>query len=379
MSIAGKYVIAGVGNTKYGKLPGRSSESLTVEAIRNAIQDAGINKREVDAVLTKAPTSNFELLYSTRISEHLGIVPKVTATIDNAGASTASAVAYAAMCIEQGQCSVAVVSYGDNPLTGSRDFYARPAGETEAYGMFGAVSGYAMITQRYLHKFGKTSVDLAPIPIGDRKWAGMNPNALFQKPITLEEHQASRYVCEPLHLLDCCPVTDGAAAVVVMSAERAKDLPKKPVYLNGFGQGHSAWELVTREHYTTSGALQAGKTAFGMAGISPKDVDFLQLYGPFSVVPIITLEDYGFCKKGEGCDFVADNKTHPGGALPMNTSGGLLSETGMPGMQLIAEAVRQLRGECGERQVPRHELCVVSNQGGHMTTHATMVLANQPA
>ncbi|MBI3993173.1 MAG: thiolase family protein [Candidatus Lambdaproteobacteria bacterium] len=378
MSIAGKYIIAGVGNTKYGKLPGRSSESLTVEAIRNAIQDAGIDKSQVDAVLTKAPTSNFELLYSTRISEHLGIVPKVTATIDNAGASTASALVYGAMCIEEGLCSVAVVSYGDNPLTGSRDVYAKPAGDTDAYGMFGAVSGYAMITQRYLHKFNKTSVNLAPIPIGDRKWASMNPNALFQKPITLDDHQSSRFVAEPLHLLDCCPVTDGAAAAVIMSAERAKDLPKAPVYLNGFGQGHTAWELVTREHYTTSGALQSGKVAFQMAGITPRNVDFLELYGPFSVVPIITLEDYGFCKKGEGCDFVADNKTHPGGALPMNTSGGLLSETGMPGMQLIVEAVRQLRGECGQRQVPKHDVTVVSNQGGHMTTHSTLVLGTHP-
>ena len=183
---------------------------------------------------------------------------------------------------------------------------------------------------------------------------------------------------EPFRLLDCCSITDGAAAVVVVSAARARDLAKKPVYIAGFGQGHCAAELTSRQSLTTSGALQSGKVAFAMAGIKPREIDFLQLYAPFSIVPPITLEDYGFCAKGEGLDFLANGKTGPQGSLPMNTSGGLLSETGMPGMQLIAEAVRQLRGECGDRQVKGAEAGVVSNQGGYMTTHATLVLTNNP-
>lgn len=379
MGAAGKYCVAGVGQTAYGKLPGRSAESLTVEAIRNALADAGIGKDEIDCVLTKAPTSEFQMLFSTRIADCIGVVPKVTATIDNAGASTATAVAYAAMCIEAGQCSAAVVSYGDNPVTGSRKVYSEFGGaHSIPYGLLGAAGHYALIAQRYLHECGKSPDDLAAVPLGDRAWAQMNPNAYFRKPLTLAECLGARWVVEPLRLFDCCPITDGAAAVVVVPAARARDLAKKPVYLSGFGQGHCAAELTSRTTLTASGALQSGRTAFAMAGITPRDVDFLQLYDPFSIVPPITLEEYGFCARGEGLDFLAHGRTAPQGALPMNTSGGLLSETGMPGMQLIVEAVRQLRGECGDRQVHEAAVGVISNQGGYMTTHATLVLSNHP-
>jgi len=379
MPVGNKYCIVGVGNTPYGKLPGRSAESLTVEAIRNAIQDSGIDKNEIDAVLTKAPTSDFQLLFSVRICQQLGIVmPSVTATLDNAGASTASLIQYAAMAIEEGLCNVAVVSYGDNPMTGSRAQYARASeSENGAFGFFGAPPGYAMIARRYMAEFGLTDAQLGYVPVSDRAWATMNPNAVFRTPITHEDRANSRYVVEPFHLLDCCPITDGAAAAIVCSVERARDLKQKPVYLRGFGQSHPAWALPQRDQWTTSGAKKSGETAFRMAGLGPADIDLLELYDPFSIVPIITLEDYGFCKKGEGGAFVADGKTLPGGSLPMNTSGGLLSETGMPGMQLIVEAVRQLRGECGDRQVPRARTALLSNQGGHMTTHATLIVSNE--
>jgi acetyl-CoA acetyltransferase len=304
-------------------------------------------------------------------------VPKVTATLDQAGASLISNIAYACMCMEEGMCSMAVVSYGDNPRTGDRKYYARTSSDLAPYGVFGAAFGYAFVAQRYLHKYGKQSIDLAPIPLGNRKWAQMNPNATYRQPMTLEDHQNCRFVIEPLRLFDCTSVTDGAAAVIVTSAERARDLAKKPVYINGYGQGHVAWDIVTREDYTTTGALRSGEIAFRMAGVEPEDMDFLEIYDCFSITPVLTLEDYGYCKKGEGLDFVADNKTHPGGSLPMSTSGGLLSETGMPGMQHIVEGVRQLRGECGERQVPKHEICAVSNQGGHFHTHSTFVLATE--
>lgn len=378
MAIRDKYCVVGVGNTRYGKLAGRSAESLTVEAIRNAIEDCGIEKNEIDAVLTKAPTSNFQMLFSARISQDLGIVPAVTATLDAAGASTAALIQYAAMCIEEGLCHAAVVSYGDNPITGSRASYGRAREDDDAvYGMFGAPPGYAMVARRYMAEFGITDHQLGCIPISDRSWATMNPNAVFRTPITHEDRANSRYVAEPYHLLDCCPITDGAAAAVVVSAERAKDLKQQPIYIRGFGQGHTAWGLPVREQWTTSGAKVSGETAFRMAGMGPQEMDVLELYDPFSIVPIITLEDYGFCKKGEGGAFVEDGKTRPGGALPMNTSGGLLSETGMPGMQLIVEAVRQLRGECGPRQVPNARTALLSNQGGVMTTHATLILRNE--
>ncbi|MHB8574945.1 MAG: thiolase family protein [Dehalococcoidia bacterium] len=378
MSIRDKYCIVGVGNTRYGKLPGRSAESLTIEAIRNAIEDCGIEKREIDAVLTKAPTSNFQMLFSARIAQDLGIVmPAVTATLDAAGASTAALIQYAAMCIEEGLCNVAVVSYGDNPNTGSRASYARPRDDDDAiYGIFGAPPNYAMIARRYMAEFGLTDRQLGTAPISDRAWAAMNPNAVYRTPITHEDRENSRYIAEPFHLLDCCSITDGAAAAIVVSAERAKDLKQPPVYLRGFGQSHPGWGMPHREQWTTSGAKRSGETAYRIAGLGPRDMDVLELYDPFAIVPIISLEDYGFCQKGEGGAFIADGKTGPGGSLPLNTSGGLLSETGMPGMQLIVEAVRQLRGECGERQVPNAHTALVSNQGGVMTTHATLILRN---
>ncbi|MGI8551759.1 MAG: thiolase family protein [Dehalococcoidia bacterium] len=373
-SLKDKYCIAGVGNTAYGRLPGHSALSLTVEAIRAAIEDCGIEKQEIDAVLTKYPTSQFQSLFSTRVAQSLGIVPKVTATIDQAGASNIGLITYAMMCIENGLCSAAVCSYGDNPLTGNRSNYSRPRGEDAAYGFFGAPSGYAMVAQRYRYEFGLTEEQLSTVPITFHKHASLNPNAQFRNTITLEEYQHSRYVAEPLHLLDCCPVTDGAAAVVVTTAERARTLKKPSVYVMGFGQGHPSWDIAQRETLTTSGAAIAGPTALRMAGITAKDVDVAELYDCFSIVPIITLEDYGFCKKGEGPDFIQNGRIDFGGEIPLNTAGGLLSETGMPGMQLITEAVRQLRGECGDRQVADAEIAMVSNQGGIMTTHASMVL-----
>ncbi|MBI4084149.1 MAG: thiolase family protein [Candidatus Lambdaproteobacteria bacterium] len=377
INIAGKYCIVGVGNTKYGKLPGRSPESLCVEAIRNACLDAGLDKNTIDAVVTKEPTSAPSHLFSTRVAQQIGVIPKVTTTLDQAGASNIGGVAYAMMMMELGLCTVAAVAFGDNPITGSRATYSRPSGEWAPYGLFAAVSGYALTAQRYLQLYDKKNKDMAPWPLGDRKWAAMNPNACYQKPMTLADHQASRWVVEPLHLFDCTSIQDGAAAVLVTSVERARDLKSKPIYVHGYGQGHIAWDIQTRPEYLVTGAKYSGEQAFKQAGITAKDVDFCELYDCFSIVPILTLEDYGFCKKGEGCDFIADNKTHPGGALPCNTSGGLLSETGMPGMQLIVEGVRQARGECGQRQIPKHRIGVVSNQGGQLHTHSTLVLSTE--
>lgn len=372
--LRGKYAIVGVGNTRYGKIPGVSALAHNVEAIARAIEDAGVKKEEIDAVLTKAPTSNFQMLWSAKVAQAIGIVPKVTATLDQAGASNIGLIEYAIMAMELGQCSMAVISYGDNPLTGSRAAYSRPRGDDAAYGFFGAPAGYAMIARRHMEEFGTTSRQLGEVAVACRKHASMNPNAQFQTPITLEDHQNSRYVAEPLHLLDCCPVSDGGAAIIVTSAERARDLRKPPVYILGIGQSHPAWDVHTREQITTSGAKASGEMAFKMAGLGPRDMQFAQLYDCFSIVPIITLEDYGFCKKGEGGAFVEGGRIQLGGELPLNTSGGLLGETGMPGMQLIIEGVRQIRGECGPRQVPNARVGVVSGQGGIMTTHATLIL-----
>jgi acetyl-CoA acetyltransferase len=302
--------------------------------------------------------------------------------MDQAGASNIGLVAYAAMCIEAGLCNVAVVSYGDNPLTGNRAAYGRRpegpsyGGDEAVAGMSGAPCGYAMIAQRYRYEYGLSDEALGTVATTFRHNATLNPNAQYNEPMTMDDYLNARWVAEPFRLYDCCPVTDGAAAVIVTSTERARSLKKKPVRIMGFGQGHPSWDLAQREVWTTSGAAISGPIAFKMAGISVEDVDFAELYDCFTIVPIVTLEDYGFCKKGEGPDFIGGGRIGLTGSLPLNTSGGLLSETGMPGMQLIAEAVRQLRGEAGPRQVKDPEIGVVSNNGGVMTTHATLVLRN---
>jgi len=376
--IRGKYAIVGVGNTRYGKVPGVTALAHNIDAIADAIEDAGIKKDEIDAVLTKAPSSNFQMLWSTRVAQAIGVVPKVTATLDQAGASNIGLIGYAIMCMEMGMCSTAVISYGDNPLTGSRAFYSRPRGEDAAYGFFGAPSAYAMLARRHMEEFGTKSEQLGEVAVACRRHASLNPNAQFQTPITIEDHQSSRFVAEPFHLLDCCPVSDGGAAIIITSAERAGDLRQSPAYILGFGQGHPAWELPHRDDWTTSGAKVSGEMAFAMAGLGPRDMRFAQLYDCFTIVPLVTLEDYGFCEKGEGGDFVSGGRVQLGGELPLNTSGGLLGETGMPGMQLVVEGVRQIRGQCGPRQVTDASVGVVSGQGGIMTTHATMVLGGQP-
>ncbi len=376
MSLKDGYCIVGASTTRFGRVPGVSALAFTVEAAQLAIHDAGLEKQEVDAVLCKYPPSGFQSLWAHKVSEALGIQPKIAATVDQAGATNIGLVQYAMMAIEAGLITTAVCCYGDNPLSGPPGTYSRARGTESAYGLFGAPSGYAMIAQRHMIEFGTTSEQLGHVAVATRAWASKNPNAHRRDAMTMEDHQSSRYVAWPLHLLDCCLVSDGGAAVVVTSAERARDLKKPPVYVMGIGQHHIAWDLPQRPTLTTSGAKISGQMAFQMAGITPQDVDVCELYDCFTIVPIITLEDYGFCAKGDGGSFVENGTTGPGGPLPMNTGGGLLSESGMAGMQLIVEAVRQLRGECDERQVEDPEIAVVSGQGGIMHSHATMILRN---
>ena len=374
MGLKDKYAIVGAANTRFGKLPGSTAIGLNVEAAKLAIEDSGIKKEEIDCVLTKFPRTGFVNLYAHRIAQHLGIVPTIAAEIDNAGATNATLIQYAAMAIDAGMIKAAVCCYGDNPITGPPGTYGGGRGSDAAYGLFGAAAGYAMITLRHMHEFGTTSRQLGAVAVSTRKWASMNPNAQMRTPITIEDHQNSRWVTWPLHLLDCCLVSDGGAAVVVTSAERARSLKKPPVYVMGMGQMHIAWALTHRPVLTEAGGKKSGEMALRMAGITPKDVDIAEIYDCFTITPIMTLEDYGFCGKGEGGAFVEGGRIEPGGELPMNTSGGLLSESGMAGMQLVVEAVNQLRGECGERQVKDAEIACVSLQGGIMHTHSTLIL-----
>ena len=375
-----RYCIVGVGHTAYGKNPGVSQIAHNVLAIRAALDDAGLTTDDVDGVLTKAPSSTFPMLWAPKIAEALRIQPQVVGTLDQAGASNIGLIQYAISAIELGQASVVAISYGDNPRTGSRASYARARGGDGAVaGLFGAPSSYAMAARRRMYEYGTTKEQLAYVAMTHRHHASMNDNAIFRDPFTIDEYLDSRWVAEPFNLLDCCPVSDGGAAYIITTEERAKELTKTPVFIDGIGQNHPSWEFFRRKDMAASGAAVSGKMAFESAGIKPDDVDFCEIYDCFTIVPIITLEEYGIVERGKGGEFYQEGHTRIGGKLPCNTSGGLLSETGMPGTQLVVEAVRQLRGECGDRQVDNPETGLVSQQGGILTTHATMILSNKGA
>jgi acetyl-CoA acetyltransferase len=373
----GKYVIAGVGHTRYGSLPGRSTHSLHAEAVRNALYDANICKSAVDALLVKGPTSAPELLYGQRLAESLGISPRVGGVWDQGGAANASLIGYAAMAIEHGQCEIAVVTFADNPKTGDRSVYSRARGEGALFGWGGVPAGYAMVARRHMSEFGTRPEHLGAVVVNGRRNAAANINAqLRNKPITLDEYLARDYLVSPLRRDDCALVSDGAASVVVMSARRARELKvQRPVPILGFGQGQTSLDIVQRPRLTSTMASSSAATAFAMAGLKPADIDVAQLYDCFSIVVLMTLEDYGFCKPGESGRFVEDGGLEVGGRLPINTAGGLLAETGMPGMQLIVEGVRQMRGDA-VTQVPNAKTCLISNQGGVMHTHSTLILGN---
>jgi len=375
-NLSGKAVIAGVGHTAFGKLTGRSTISLNVEAIRKALADAGVEKNQVDGLFVKAPTSRFEMMYAQKLAEAMALQPRIGGVWDHGGASNISMISYAAMVIEAGQCEIAVVALADNPATGSRQAYEKSYGDDDSatYGWFGTPAGYAMIAQRHLQQYGTPNDGLGAIAVACRKHGAANPNAQLRKPLTLDQYRGSRMIVEPLRRDDCCLVSDGAAAVVVMSAARAKAMKiVKPVPILGFGQGQTSWDVVQRTDLTSTAAKMSAETAFRMAGLTPDDIDVAQIYDCFTIAALMTLEDYGFCAKGQGGHWVQDGRIELGGDLPINTSGGLLSETGMPGLQLVIEGVRQMRGE-SVNQVKGARKCIVSNQGGVMHTHSTLIL-----
>ena len=374
--LSGKVVIAGIGHTAFGKHPGRGTVSLNVEAIRKALADAGVEKRQADGLFVKAPTSKFEMMYAQKLAESLGMMPRIGGVYDHGGASNVSMISYATMAIEVGQCDIAIVALADNPATGTRQAYEKSYGDDGSglYGWFGTPAGYAMIAQRHMAQWGTTSDQLGAIAVACRRHGASNPHAHLRKPLSLEQYRESRLIVEPLRRDDCCLVSDGAAAVVLMSAKKASELQvAKPVPVLGFGQGQTSWDVALRPDLTTTAARVSAQTAFAMAGLKPADIDVAQIYDCFTIAALMTLEDYGFCAKGDGGRFVQGGNIELGGSLPINTSGGLLSETGMPGLQLVMEGVRQMRGD-SVNQVPGARKCIVSNQGGIMHTHSTLIL-----
>ena len=373
-SLAGQAVIAGIGATAFGKLPGRDVLSLNVEACRHALHDAGVPKDAVDAVFVKVPTSRREFMFGQRVAEALGVQPRVGGAWDQGGAAAISLISLAIGSILAKQCKVALICYADTPRTGNRQAFSRPGGDDALYGWFSTAAGYAMIHQRYRAEFQVPPEAFAEVAIAARRHGAANPQAQLRQPLTMDGYFAGKPIVEPLRRDDCALVSDGGGALVVMAASTARELGvPAPVPILGIGQCQTSWDVYLRPTLTRTCADVSAQMAFEMSGLSPADIDVAQLYDCFTITPLMTLEDYGFCAKGQAAAFVRDGQLQVGGRLPFNTSGGLLSETGMPGLQLIMEGVRQMRGTAAlQVQGARHG--IVSNQGGTMHTHSTLIL-----
>jgi acetyl-CoA acetyltransferase len=324
---------------------------------------------------------------SFQLQQALGLRDlRLTASMNLGGATAIAMIQQAVEAIAAGVCTTVACVFSDAPLkppkpskpgeksnSGSAAAYAFGRGLDAAYGQFGVNALYALVAQRHMHLYGTTNDHLGEIAVAERKWANLNPAAQLQAtPMTIEDYHASRWVVEPFHLLDCCLVSNGGLAVIVTSAERAADLRRPPVYVWGMGQGHPGGDPLET---LTSGAPLAKETAFRMAGVGVNDVDVVELYDCYTFTVLVCLEDYGFCAKGEGGAFVADGKLAPGGSLPVNTGGGQLSSFYMWGMTPVSEAVIQVRGDGGPRQVPKARRALVSGNGGILSTHSTLVLS----
>lgn len=384
---ASRTAIAGLGLTEQGKVYGRSAVGFAVEAIGLALEDAGLQPGDLDGLLVN-PGLSWGMagsMGSFAVQQAMGLRDlSLSASVSLGGASAGAMIMQAALAIEAGMATTVACVFSDAPLQppkqkggskggGTAGAYAHSGGLEAAYGMFGVNGRYALVAQRHMHQYGTTQEQLGRIAVQQRAFAQGNPAAQFcGRPLTIEDYHASRWVAEPFHLLDCCLVSNGGVAVIVTSAERARDLRRPPVYLRGMAQGHPGGDPIET---LSSGAVMAGKAALRSAGLELADIHFCELYDCYTFTVLVTLEDYGFCPKGEAGALIESGRTGPGGDLPVNTGGGQLSSFYMWGMTPISEAVIQIRGDGGERQVEKHDLALVSGNGGILSTHATLIVA----
>lgn len=373
-----KASIAGVGASAQGKLPDETPLSLAVTALTAALEDAGLEKDDLDGLLTMPGTTSPEgPKHYLTLGGHLGINPLVAGSVVMGGATAGALIQQAALAIDAGMANVVACVFADTARTGGSKFDA-PAGRGDSWGiwgMFGNAANSALTAQRHMALYGTTSEQLGWVAVTCRKHASMNPLAVMRTPITIEDHQTARRIVDPLGLLDCCLISDGAVAVIVTSAERARDLRKPPVDIWGMGQGHTLQTFEHPEWWYLPHQRDCISRAYRMAGVSPSDIDVAQLYDNFTISVLLWLEHAGFCAPGEAGPFVeGGSRITFGGELPINTAGGNLSESYMQGWLHVVEGVRQIRGESGERQVDGAELCLVTGRGMTLNTASCLVL-----
>ncbi len=375
--IRGSAAIVGAALAGLGEAPGRSSEEIAIEASVKALAEAGLTTRHVDAVFGSLP-GNANPLSALLVAEMLGIQPKFTDNNRTGGSTFLSYTLMAAMALKEGLCDTALIFYGSNQRTAAGKLVSavKPFAYEAPYAPIFPATSYALAASRHMHEYGTTREQLAAVAVAARGWANLNPEAFMRGPLTVQDVLGSRMVSSPLTVRDCCLVTDGGAAVVMTRADRARHLPKRPVYLLGAAAATTHMNIVSMADLTRTAAIDSGQRAFAMAGLGPHDVDVVELYDAFTINTLLFLEDLGFCAKGEGGPLVASGAIAPGGRLPVNTNGGGLScvHPGMYGMFTLVEAVRQLRGECGERQVPGAEVALCHGNGGVLSSQITNLL-----
>ncbi len=377
--------VVGTGNSRLGKVPGVSSLDLIVEAMRNAIDDSGVKIGEIDGIVCRGPDE----LYSQHqlVGERLGINASFSTTVTNGGASQILSIALAVMAIRHGLATTVICGYGRDAWSRTHKSEAdRVRNETRPdnqlaqefgpeYGYYSAAATHAFGATRHMHLYGTTKDHFGAIAVAFREHALRNPQAMMKKPLTMADYHNQRSIVRPFGLLDCSLRSDAAGAMIVTSRERAKDLKQPPVIIKGFGTHNNLRGWFMDDNMVVTAAKKSGETAYKMAGIGPKDVDTAQIYDCFTYMVLAQLEDYGFCEKGEGGDFVASGALRMGGALPTNTSGGQLSEAHAEGVLQIVEGVRQMRHTYpAERQVKDAEIALISGHGGNTVCHSTLIL-----
>jgi acetyl-CoA acetyltransferase len=374
-----RVAVAGVALSDCGRVPDKTRLQLIHQASRAALADAGLSPADVEGFGSVGTT-----LPPIEVSEYLGLRPTWCDSTNVGGAAWEVMAQHAAAAIARGEIDIALLAYGSTARSDVRrkrrtaNMAISSAGPLQFDAPYGhtLISKYAMAARRHMHEFGTTVEQLAEVAVAARQWAAMNPLAFARDPLTVDEVQSARMMADPYTQLHCCLRTDGGGAVVLAAEERARESRKQPVWILGASHALSHTTMSEWTDFTESPCAVSGPTAFAQAGVTPEDIDVCQVYDSFTGTVLVTLEGLGFCKKGEGGQFVADGRLRPGGSFPLNTDGGGLSSChpGMRGIFLLVEAVRQLRGECDERQVPDARLCCVNATGGWFSSAATMIL-----
>lgn len=385
-ALRGSAAIAGVATFGCGETPGFTDMELLARAARAAVADAGLKMSDIDGVCTASASAT---MWAMPVVEYLGLRPRYIDSTMLGGSSFIAHLLPAMYALQSGQCNAVLVCYGSAQRSaqfGRREIGAArrwmdPQPYEAPYEPMQPLSSYALAASRHMFEFGTTRRQLAEVAVAARQWAGLNPEAFMRDPLSIDDVLAARMVSDPLTVRDCCLVTDGGGAYVLVRADRARDLPKPPVYV--LGNATAVWnrQISSMHDLTVTAASQSGREAYAMAGLSAKDINVVQLYDAFTINTLLFLEDLGFCKKGEAGAFVENGGIAPGGHLPVNTNGGGLScvHPGMYGIFALIEAVRQLRGDCGERQIAGAATALAHGNGGTLSSQSTAVLGTAAA